>query len=47
MQGFGCIEGRGVEMVITLGTGVGSAVFVDGRLVPNLEARCALPNALC
>jgi polyphosphate glucokinase len=37
MQGFGAIAGRGVELVITLGTGLGSALFVDGRLVPNLE----------
>jgi polyphosphate glucokinase len=28
---------RGVTMVVTLGTGIGSAVFVDGRLVPNTE----------
>ena len=26
-----------VELVLTLGTGMGSALFVDGRLVPNLE----------
>jgi polyphosphate glucokinase len=37
LQGFGAISGRGVEMVLTLGTAVGSALFVDGRLVPNLE----------
>ncbi len=37
MQGFAVIEGRGVEMVLTLGTGLGSAIFVDGTLVPNLE----------
>jgi len=37
VQGFGAIEGQGVELVITLGTGFGSALFVDGRLVPNLE----------
>lgn len=37
IQGFGAIEGRGVEMVLTLGTGIGSSLFVDGRLVPNLE----------
>jgi polyphosphate glucokinase len=37
LQGYGVIEGSGVEMVLTLGTGVGSALFVDGRLVPNLE----------
>ncbi len=37
MQGFGAIEGRGVEMIITFGTGMGAAMFVDGRLFPNLE----------
>lgn len=37
VQGFAVIAGRGVELVLTLGTGVGSALFVDGRLVPNLE----------
>ncbi len=37
MQGFGAIEGKGVEMMITLGTGMGSAVFTEGHLVPNLE----------
>ena len=37
LQGYGVIDGEGVEMVITLGTGVGSALFVDGLLVPNLE----------
>lgn len=37
VQGFGAMEGRGVELVLTLGTGLGSALFVDGRLVPNLE----------
>jgi polyphosphate glucokinase len=28
---------RGVVIVLTLGTGVGSGIFVDGRLVPNTE----------
>ena len=37
VQGLGDIEGVGVELVLTLGTGLGSALFVDGRLVPNLE----------
>jgi polyphosphate glucokinase len=37
LQGYGVIEGRGVEMVLTLGTGLGSAIYLDGRLVPNLE----------
>jgi len=37
VQGFGAILGEGLEMVLTLGTGMGSALFVDGILVPNLE----------
>ena len=37
VHGLGAIEGEGVEMVLTLGTGMGSALFVDGKLVPNLE----------
>ncbi|VEP17245.1 Transcriptional regulator/sugar kinase [Hyella patelloides LEGE 07179] len=37
IQGWGAIEGIGVELVITLGTGFGSALFVNGKLVPNLE----------
>ncbi|HLV67764.1 MAG TPA: ROK family protein [Polyangiaceae bacterium] len=37
LQGYGVIDGRGVELVLTLGTGLGSALFVDGHLVPNLE----------
>jgi polyphosphate glucokinase len=37
VQGFGAISGKGVELVLTLGTGVGSSLFVDGRLVPNVE----------
>jgi polyphosphate glucokinase len=37
VQGYGDIEGKGVEMVLTLGTGVGSAAYVDGILLPNLE----------
>ncbi|WP_447969100.1 ROK family protein [Nitrospira sp. M1] len=37
VQGFGAIQGKNIELVITLGTGFGSALFVDGKLVPNLE----------
>jgi polyphosphate glucokinase len=37
MQGFGAITGTGVELVLTLGTGVGSALFVNGLLLPNVE----------
>ncbi len=37
VQGYGVIEGYGVEMLITLGTGMGSSLFLDGKYVPNLE----------
>lgn len=37
MQGFAAVSGQGVELVITLGTGFGSALFINGTLVPNLE----------
>jgi len=37
MQGMGAISGQGVELVITLGTGFGSALFLNGKLVSNLE----------
>src|SRR5215471_9785088 len=33
VQGFGCTTGKGVELVITLGTGFGSVLFVDGRSI--------------
>lgn len=37
VQGHGVVEGSGTEMVLTLGTGMGCALFVDGKYVPNLE----------
>jgi polyphosphate glucokinase len=37
VQGFGLIRGRGLEMVLTLGTGVGTALFRAGDLMPHLE----------
>lgn len=37
VQGCGAIAGQGVELVITLGTGFGSALFLNGKLLPNLE----------
>jgi polyphosphate glucokinase len=37
MQGAGVVSGRGLELVVTLGTSFGSAVFQDGRLGPHLE----------
>lgn len=37
VQGYAAIRGKGLELVITLGTGFGSALFIDGHLVPGLE----------
>jgi len=37
VQGFGVIEGKGLEMVLTLGTGMGCALFYEGTYIPNLE----------
>lgn len=37
LQGLGVSKGEGVELVLTLGTGMGAALFTDGALVPNLE----------
>ncbi|HEV2274914.1 MAG TPA: ROK family protein [Acidobacteriaceae bacterium] len=37
VQGYGAIHGKGVEMVLTLGTGLGSSIFTDGHLCPGLE----------
>jgi len=37
VQGLGVIDGHGLELVLTLGTGIGSALFMEGRLLPHLE----------
>jgi len=37
VQGYGIIEGKGVEMVLTFGTGMGCGLYNDGVYVPNLE----------
>jgi polyphosphate glucokinase len=37
VQGLGIVAGKGLEVVLTLGTGVGSAVFANGWLAPHLE----------
>jgi len=37
LQGLGVVRREGVELVLTLGTGMGAALFTDGALVPNLE----------
>ena len=37
VQGFGAISGKGIEMILTLGTGAGTAIFRDGEVMPHLE----------
>ena len=37
MQGAAVVTGVGLEMVVTLGTGVGTALFYRGQLCPHLE----------
>jgi polyphosphate glucokinase len=37
LQGLGVVRGQGLEMVITLGTGFGTALLLDGKLLPHLE----------
>ena len=37
LQGLAVIAGKGVEMVITLGTGFGTGLYSEGRLAPHLE----------
>jgi polyphosphate glucokinase len=37
VQGLGIVKGRGLEVVLTLGTGLGSAIFSNGALTPHLE----------
>ncbi|HEX3552922.1 MAG TPA: ROK family protein [Thermoanaerobaculia bacterium] len=37
VQGLAVIEGVGTELVLTLGTGMGFALYIDGHYVPNIE----------
>jgi polyphosphate glucokinase len=37
MQGIAVIAGKGLELVLTLGTGAGTGLFRDGELMPHLE----------
>jgi len=37
VAGYGAIKGHGVELVLTLGTGLGAALFTSGHLCPGLE----------
>jgi len=36
MHGLGVIRGAGIEVVLTLGSGVGAALFLDGRPGPQI-----------
>ena len=37
VQGLGVIKGKGLELVCTLGTGLGTAWFRDGELMPHMD----------
>ena len=37
VQGAAVVQGKGLELVVTLGTGVGTALFLEGMLTPHLE----------
>lgn len=37
VQGLAVVSGKGLEFVMTLGTGFGTGLFYEGRLVPHLE----------
>lgn len=37
LQGLGIVKGSGLEMVVTLGTGFGTALLMNGVLLPHLE----------
>ena len=37
LQGIGIVSGKGLEMMMTLGTGFGTALLQDGVLLPHLE----------
>jgi polyphosphate glucokinase len=37
LQGAAVVSGKGVELVVTLGTGLGTAFFYDGHLLPHFE----------
>ncbi len=37
MQGLAVVKGKGLEFVITLGTGFGTALFRNGELMPHME----------
>ena len=37
MQGLAAVHGKGLELMLTLGTGAGTGLFRDGAIMPHLE----------
>lgn len=37
VQGLGVIRGKGLEVILTLGTGAGIGIFLDGAVSPHIE----------
>jgi polyphosphate glucokinase len=37
VQGSAVVQGEGLELVVTLGTGFGTSLFINGQLAPHLE----------
>jgi polyphosphate glucokinase len=37
VQGLGVIKGQGMEVILTLGTGAGIGIFLDGVVSPHIE----------
>lgn len=37
MQGLAAIKGKGLELMLTLGTGAGTGLFRDGNIMPHME----------
>jgi polyphosphate glucokinase len=37
LQGLGVVQGKGLEMAVTLGTGFGTALLMNGILLPHME----------
>lgn len=37
MQGIAAIRGKGLELMLTLGTGAGTGLFRDGEIMPHME----------
>jgi polyphosphate glucokinase len=44
IAGFAVIKRKGLEMMITLGTGFGTALYRDGELMPHMEIGQSIAN---